>query len=250
MRDLTHIVKLKCPVQNVNDSVIAHKGALLSKPGIIAISGTGSNIFGVTETGKHIRNYAVYPYAAIAARFLSYDSVYKIIAGETDQTDNDFVNIVLKYFGVIDLSSLTRLASEGFPNDRIQRNKLLGDLAPEVTYAALNGSNLASQVCNKAAADIVTGIRLVGACFESDFLSVALIGSVANSIFIKDRITQILSVNTNKSYFLIEPALPAVLGAVVMAMQFNNIILNEQTLNNLRKSAKIINISGVNTDDK
>ena len=47
----TAVPGLVCPHLSVNDAVIAHAGALRSQPGIIAISGTGSIVFGVTPAG-------------------------------------------------------------------------------------------------------------------------------------------------------------------------------------------------------
>jgi glucosamine kinase len=64
----TTLPGLDCPRLVVNDAVVAHAGALLSQPGIIAISGTGSIIFGVTESGRHVRNYDFGHYAPTAAR--------------------------------------------------------------------------------------------------------------------------------------------------------------------------------------
>jgi glucosamine kinase len=141
-RELTRIDGLNCLSRHVNDAVTAHSGAFFSKPGIIAISGTGSNIFGITENGRHISNYNFHHYAATAARFLSYDTVYKIIAGETNQTDDDLVDQVLTYFEAADLSALSKQGSEGFTADKRARDKQFGNLAPVITNAALNGSDL------------------------------------------------------------------------------------------------------------
>lgn len=240
VRGLTKIDGLKCVSQHVNDAVIAHKGALISKPGIIAISGTGSVIYGITETERHIRNYDFHYYADTAARCLSYNSVHKIIAGETDRTDNEFVDKVYKYFSVKELSDLVIFGSEGFAEDYKQRDKLFGDMAPIVTNAALEGSHLAINICSQAASELVTGIRLIGANFKSDTISAALIGSVANSRFIKDTVCEKLSQKNNKEYLIEEPVLPAVLGAIILALQLNKIDINKQILNNLIKSAEII----------
>ncbi|HBL84838.1 MAG: hypothetical protein A2Y17_05110 [Clostridiales bacterium GWF2_38_85] len=240
VRELTHIDGLECSSQHVNDAVIAHKGAFLSKPGIIAISGTGSIIFGITESGKYIRNYNFHHYAATAARFLSYDTVYKIIAGETDRTDSELVEQVLKHFKVKDLAELAQLGSEGFVEDSRDRNKQFGDLAPVITDAALRGSHLAIEICNQAATAIITGVKLIGSCFDSETVAVALIGSVVNSVYIKNTINELINIQAYKKYNVIEPALPAVLGAITMAMEQKGIALNETVQNNLVKSAAAI----------
>ena len=91
VREITNIEGLNCPVQNVNDSVAAQQGAFLLQPGIIAISGTGSIIFGITESEQSIRNYDFHNYNG-AAQDLTYKSVHKMIAREIDETDKEFAN--------------------------------------------------------------------------------------------------------------------------------------------------------------
>ncbi len=240
VRELTNIDGLNCSQQHVSDFVIAHIGALLFKPGIISISGTGSVIFGITETGWQIRNHNFHHYAPTAARCLTYNCVYKIIAGEIDQTDSDLINSVLMHFKVKNLFDLIKLGSEGFEKDYRDRDRLFGDFAPVITSAALNGSHLAVDICKQAAVDIVTGIKLVGACFESDAILAALIGGVANSTFISNAVKNILSEEDNTRYILAKPALPAVLGAVIMAMRLDSIEVNERIQDNLFKGAGII----------
>lgn len=242
VRELTNVGGLNCPMQHVNDLVVAQRGAFLLKPGIIAVSGTGSLTLGITESGRSINNYwKFWWYENTSANGIAYNSIYKILTGETDETDDDFISIAFRHFGVDNLSALIELGIEGFVDDYVQRTKLFGDLAPAVTDAALKGSHLAEKVCNKAAEDIMTSIKLVGTCFESESVLTALVGSVANSTFIKKRVTQIIDEDKhNKRYILVEPAVPPVLGAVIMAMQLKEIALNDQILDNLYKGAEII----------
>jgi glucosamine kinase len=242
VREVTKIQGIKCLVWQFNDAVIAHTGALLSKPGIIAIAGTGSIVLGVTEMEKLIRNFDFHHYTYTAAERLAYQSVYKIIAGETDQTDEEFVNAVLKYFKSDCLSDLIKFGQGGFIENFQQRNKFFGDLAPVVTEAASCGSRLAQKVCVLAAENMVTGIKLVGACFESDVILTALMGSVANSVFIKNAIYDILSTENNMKYCLVEPVLPPVLGAIITAMRLCDleIEMTEKIKNNLLKGYEMI----------
>jgi glucosamine kinase len=242
VEELTSIEGLDCPKQYMTDVVAAQKGAFILKPGIIAVSGTGSLTVGITETGRKIDNYYNFGwYENTSAKGLAYNCVYKIIAGETDETDIDFINIAFRHFGVNGLPALIDLGVKGFMDDGIECNKHFGNLAPMVTEAALNGSRLAESICNRAARDIVTSIKLVGSCFESESVLTVLAGSVANSTFIKKRVTQILNEEkSNRKYMLVEPSLPPVLGAVIMAMQLVEIELSDQILNNLYKGAETI----------
>ena len=220
VRKLTVIDGLDCPKQHVNDSVIANVGALLFKPGIISIAGTGTITLGITESGQHVRNYDFNHYAPAAARTLSYDCIHKIIAGETDNTDRELISAAFRHFGVSDVHALAEFGAKGFMNDYPANVKLFGDFAPTITKLAQSGSRLAEEICHKAAADIATSIKLCGACFESNIVTVALIGGVANSEPIKEKISKSLtSERSNKVYNLVEPAVPPVFGAVYMAMR-------------------------------
>ena len=46
--------------------------------------------------------------------------------------------------------------------------------------------------------------------------------------------------NRNKEYVIEEPVLPAVLGAIILAIQLNKIDISKHILSNLIKSAEII----------
>jgi len=219
VRGLTKIEGLRCPVQHANDAVVAHRGALLFQPGIVAIAGTGSVIAGFTEEGKFIRNYDFRHYANSAACNLTYYSVEKLLAGETD--DTNFADQLLRYFGADDIAALKTLRKKDFGLGSAQRMKLFGDFAPAVTAAALDGSRLAGQVCARAAEETIEGIRLLGGCFASGPVPVALVGSVANSAFMKNAISELL--RGESKYALAEPALPPALGAVLMAAQLAKI---------------------------
>ena len=231
VRKLTKIEGLRCPIQHVNDAVVAHRGALLFRPGIVAIAGTGSVIAGITEKGKLVRNYDFKHYANNAACSLTYSCVERILAGETD--DTDFMDKLLRYLGAEDADALKALKAKGYGMGYAQMLKLLGDFAPEVTAAALRGSRLAGQVCARAAAETVEGIRLLGGCFVSSPVPVALIGSAANSTFMKNAVGELLRGECR--YALVEPALPPALGAALMAAQLAKIEI-EPFQRNLIKS--------------
>ena len=215
VRKLTKIEGLRCVVQHANDAVVAHRGALLFRPGIVAIAGTGSVIAGITEKGKFIRNYDFRHYANNAACSLTYGCVERILAGETDGTD--FTDKLLPYFGADDANALKALKEKEFGMGYARMLKLLGDFAPEVTAAALNGSRLAGQVCTQAAEETVAGIQMLGSRFTSALVPVALVGSAANSAFMKHAIAELL--RKKRKFTLMEPALPPALGAVLMAAQ-------------------------------
>jgi glucosamine kinase len=216
---LTEMPGLDCPRWHVNDAVVAHAGAFLNKPGIIVISGTGSIIFAINEEGRHIRNYDFYHYASSAARFLSYDAVFEMLAGNIGLSDQRLVRKVLDFWQVDSVSGLRDLGLNGFVRDRRERDRRFGEMSPFITEAAAEGSALARKVCDKAVEAIVVGVELLGSCFGSDEVSVGYIGSVVRSVYIKDRLTQALAARNGKQYRVKEPALSAVAGSVLIALE-------------------------------
>ena len=235
--ELTNIDGLDCPKVHVNDAVIAHVGAFLGQKGIIAISGTGAIIYGKTELERHIRNYDFNHRTKTGAQHITYNFVHRVLAGDVSETDNDIVDTLLRYFDVKDITELAWMGASGFEAGYLKRSELFGDFAKYITDAAVNGSDLAKSICEQAAFEIATGIKIVAACFESDNINVALIGSVANSGYIRECIEKYLVEAKNKSFILNNSVLPAEFGAIVMAMQRTDIELNENIISNLKKSA-------------
>jgi glucosamine kinase len=234
----TELPGMHCPRLHVNDAVIAHAGPLRSQPGIVAISGTGSIVFGVTPDGRSVRNYDFHHYAPTAARYLSYDTVFRIIAGETGAADRDFVETILDYWEAPDLAALAALGARGFIEDDQERKYRFGGMAGRVTRAAADGVPVARAVCDRAAAALSTGIRLVGACFPEDPVLVALVGSVARSPYVFQAVEQALAQDANRVYCLVHPALSPVQGAVLMALERAGVAADEALLKTLAESTQ------------
>ena len=223
INELTEIPGLSCAKKHANDAVVAHVGALLGQPGILAISGSGSIVYGITEKGEHIRNYDFNHRSKTGAQHLTFAFVHRVLAGDIDETDDEIVQALLKHFKVKNIPELAWLGAAGFENAYDKRKELFGSFAKSITDAAISNSNLAKAVCEQAALNLSTGIKMVGACFESDAINVALTGSVANSKYIKERIGKRLLSARNKSFILSEPVLQPEFGAIVMAMREMNI---------------------------
>ena len=230
----TTVPGLDCPRLHVNDAVIAHAGALRSRPGIIAIAGTGSIVFGVTETGRAIRNYDFRHYADSSARAVAHDAITRIVVGDAGEGDAALVDAVLQYWGVRDLPALRDLAASGFFEDRSELKYRLGEMAPLVTAAAGEGAPLARGACDTAAAAMGMGIRLVGTCFRDSSVQVALIGGVVRSPYMQGALQRALAQSLGPRYELREPALTSVQGAVLMALSHCGVVPGEEVFRNLR----------------
>ncbi|MFC5528816.1 BadF/BadG/BcrA/BcrD ATPase family protein [Cohnella yongneupensis] len=233
---LTELPGLACPKWHVNDAIVAHYGAHLANPGIIVISGTGSIVVGINENGQYLRNYDFHHYAASAARFIAYDAVFEVLAGNTDETDESLVQSMLRHWGVQSLSDLFELARQGFTEERQQRDKLFGRFAPTVTEAAEHGSSLAIKVCNRAISQIKVGIELLAASFANDTVDVAFIGSVINSAYFARTVSETLLQGNNRRYNVVQPKLPPVAGGVLYAMNRLTLPITDGIVSNIQKS--------------
>lgn len=233
VKKLLQIEGISCPVKFVNDAVIAHIGAFLFTPGIVAICGTGSVILGIDGKGKQIRNYDINHYAKASSRLLTQEFVIRVLIGKQNSTDKAICNKLYQHFSVCSLSQLEKLYLNDSKIWSGEINKLWGDFAVTITEEAANGSCLAQAVCNQAACEVSKGIECVNGYFEKPILDFALIGGVANSEYINERIRNSLQ---RKSYHIKSEVFPPEIGALLLAMKSINIAIDNTILSNLKKS--------------
>lgn len=237
---LTDLPGLTCPKWHVNDAVSAHSGALMTKPGIVVIAGTGSIITGITEDGQYIRNYDFHHYAASAARFISYDAVFETLAGHTNETDSDLIRLMLEHWNMSSIDKLAAAAKRGFTGDQRERDKQFGEFAPVLTIEAEKGSSVAVRVCSRAIDQMKVGIELIASSFVSDEVLVTFIGSVVNSPYFYQALSgQLTSAGRNKRYAVVKPQFAPVAGSVLLALKNLNIPIDEAIINNLHKSGHL-----------
>lgn len=217
MTAFTDLPGLHCPKLHLNDADIAHAGAHQSRPGIIAIAGTGTMIMGINEQGRKIRNGDLHHYAFSAARHLAYEAVYEVLAGYRDDSNTGLIMEMMKHWQVSSLEQLQELARQGFHPDPMKRNQQFGNFAPQVTKAAEQGSFVARRVCDRALEQLRLGIELVGSNFEEQHIEVAFIGSVIRSPYMKKKLRELLMANPMKQYRMVEPQYEPVVGAILLA---------------------------------
>jgi glucosamine kinase len=234
----TALPGLNCPRLHVNDAVVAHAGALEGRPGIIAISGTGSIVFGVTESGRHIRNYDFHHYAATAARHIAFDAVHRVLAEDMREQEDPFIRQICAFWNVPDVAALRALGMEGFVSGDFECTRRFGELACLVTEAARQGSPLARSVCDRAAATLSLGIRLVGTCFQERRVRVALIGGAVRSPYMRQAMATELARSQDRRYEVVDPAFSCEAGAVLMALERYGIAPDELILATLRATSE------------
>jgi glucosamine kinase len=230
--EFTACDELTCPRLHVNDAVIAHAGAFVSRPGIVVIAGTGSIIFGVTEAGRQVRNYDFHHAPATAARYLAYNAVHRLLAGEV-AGDDAFLAEVLAYWQVVDLRALREMGLFGFVADRFERDRRFGEMAPLVTAAAERGSPVARQICDQAAEALGVGVRLIGGCFLSESVPVAFIGGAVGSTYLRRALESTLMRAEKPRFVIEEPVFSSAVGAIIMALQNCGTRIDDAVASNL-----------------
>jgi len=235
-REIVAPLGLKCEPVIVNDCIPAHYGAFwqanseneckiisdkivrgagfCTNPGIIAVGGTGSIVTAINDSGAAVTNYDFHHYAGPRARDLAYLAVYRLIAGEFNDSDKELKAAILNHFNAADVAGLTKLGVSGFILDDKLRDKFFGELAPEITDAAKCGSAAAKAVCNIAVDDIVRGINLVAGSFKLSKISVVLMGGVLKDDYISGLVKSKLK---SDRFVVKEPVFDACMGAVKMA---------------------------------
>jgi glucosamine kinase len=236
VESLTDIEGLSCSKWHVNDAVVAHFGALKAKPGIVAISGTGSIILAISEDDTYLRNYDFRHYAASSARSIAYDAAFEILAGKTNETDCEMVQSMLQHWNVQTITEFGNIAKKGFLVDQRECNRKFGQFAPTLTEAAWQGSSLAKRVCDRAIDQIKVGIEMLAAFFSGKEVPVVFIGSVINSPYFNEKLSEQLLFGNNKRFLVVKPQFSPVAGAVLMGLDRLQIATHGAVIENLQKS--------------
>jgi glucosamine kinase len=199
------------PARAVNDSEVALAGAFGLGPGIVALSGTGSIILGRAVSGEFLRE-DWYQYYSGAARHLAFGVVQSVMLEEATDEDSALVASVLRHFGAATPAELRAHLRAHRHRDPRETTKIFGALAPAITAAATT-SPLAAAACDKAAAALAGGIRLLAVDLGMPRAAVAPIGALATSEAIRSRLVRDLP-----DCDVVEPRLPPVGGAAIMAL--------------------------------
>lgn len=238
IKELTDVEGLNCPKWHYNDAVAAHYGALLTRPGIVALSGTGSIIVALKEDGQYIRNYDFHHYTGSGARYIAYNATYEALAGHLDDTDQELLSSMLHFWDVDSLQELWQLGQLGFMEDRRERDRRFGQFTPYVTEAAIKGSHLAQRACNRAIEQLKIAIELVAPFLGEEKIPVAFIGSVINSPYFKSKLTALLNETGSKTYSIVEPRFTPVTGSVLYGIsRVTGSGIPEELLHHLEQSS-------------
>jgi glucosamine kinase len=232
--DFFQVPGLDCERLVLNDAVIAHRGALQGRPGIIVVAGTGSMILAIDKDGVEVESGQFEHYAG-AARHLVYEAVQLILTGTATAADDGFVASALAHWGAVDVPSLRRALLQLATADRMQVRHHYGAFAPVVTEAAAT-SPLADQALRDLALKTARGIRLLVPLIGESDARVATTGGLASTLAFTGRLADALGTEPTSSAVLVPPALDPLRGAAVIAYQRAGIGVDDELLGQLRDS--------------
>lgn len=228
-------IPASCPRSLVNDAVIAHRGALLGKAGVIVIAGTGSTALAITPDGREVENGWFEHYAG-AARHLAFDAVQMVLIGAAREDDAGFVSDVLAYWGASDVDELRAIILGLRRTERTEIMPRYGRLAPTITAAA-ETSPLADRALRELARKTARSVQLLAPVVGDDPVQVALEGAVATHPSFRSRFADALAEEPSAVPVAIVPAaLSPLHGAALLAYELAGIGWNDDLLAHLRRA--------------
>ncbi|MFE7603893.1 N-acetylglucosamine kinase [Brachybacterium paraconglomeratum] len=207
---------LTCPRTVVNDAVIAHRGALSGRAGVVVVAGTGSMILAIDEQGTDLESGQFGHYAG-AARHLACDAVQRILLGESSVADPLHTD-VLAHFGTADVDELRNAVLELSVAHHNDAKRSYGALAPQVTALA-EQSALADTALRHLADLTARGVRLLASSVATVPVPVACTGSLASDPSFRSRLAQALDGGEPRRTELVTPRLDPLGGAVLLALE-------------------------------
>lgn len=207
---------LDCPKVLVNDAVIAHRGALSGRAGIVVVAGTGSMILAISTDGIETESGQFEHYAG-AARHVVHDVVQRILIGDCAKTD-PLLDVVLEHFGTPDVVGLHAAVLARGSGDHNRAKRQYGGLAPQVT--AMAGS---SELADTALRDLVDrtarGVRLLAPVVSERPVPVSCTGALAATPEFLERLSPALTAAGPATLDLTPPRLGPLGGAAILALE-------------------------------
>ena len=202
-REFVESAGLPPPLACINDRVIAQRGALLGREGVVVIAGTGMITSAITEAGSEVVAWSFGEGGAPGAIILVRQLLARLAAEEVTRADESFARSVFSALGVAGASGLRALLLE-----RALSLPSMARLALLVTDAAQRGTPVAKTLCAAAVTSAVRGIRLVGFCIRAEEIPVVLIGGVIRSAFIRRGVEDRLAGNGRGGWWCESPSCP------------------------------------------
>ena len=225
---------LDCPRTFVNDAVVAHRGALLGRAGIVVVAGTGSMVLAIDENGVEVESGQFQHYAG-AARHVAFDVVHQVLAGRVEPADGELLTRVLGHWGAADVDALRRALRQQEDVAHNDVKRVFGSFAPVVTELA-DTSPLADRALRRLAEITADGVLLLAPLLQHTPVPVSLAGSLALDPAFSTRLDAALDVPGATPVRLAPPALDPLAGAGFLALRRLGVPLGPEVVRRLGSS--------------
>lgn len=227
-RDFYPLPQLSCPTRFVNDAVVAHRGALTGRAGVVVVAGTGSMVLAVDGADREFESGQFEHYAG-GARHLVFEAVHQLLQGRAGATDAELVDRTLAHFDVPDLPSLPARLVALAELDRNDVKRRYGDLAPAVTALA-DTCPVADRALRRLTDATAAGVLLLAPLTGVWPTPVACTGSLAQDPAFAARLATSLDLPGVSPTQLVPAGLGALGGAALMALQDAGVDVDRQVL--------------------
>jgi len=200
-----------------HDCRIALAGALSGRPGIVVIAGTGASVFGRNAEGADWRANG---WGSLfgdegSSYWVAMEGVRAALRAEDGRGPQTLLGeLLFSKLGITDANDLL----SGTRRNAWSRPELAA-LAPLVTSAAEAGDDVAQALIGRAADELAGSVAAVarGLGFSDTHVEVALVGGLLRSHLVRrDLQSRVLALLPAAA--LVEPELPPVVGAVLLAL--------------------------------
>lgn len=218
-----------------HDAPTALFGATAGRPGVVVIAGTGSVVFGVSETSETARAGGLgYLFSDEGSGFWLAAQMIRLAIKEQDNLleSRGILSLVLDFFKRTEIRQIT----DDFYNGKVSRDEI-ASLAKQAHEAAAAGNQAIREQIFYGAGVLTESVNSV-ACrlkFQSNF-PVAGVGGMFRAPLMNEYFKNSLAETVPQAEF-VKPRFGPAIGALLLAFRQARIEISEDLLNNLEQTS-------------
>jgi N-acetylglucosamine kinase-like BadF-type ATPase len=214
------------------DIDIAFAGAIPNGPGIVLNAGTGSFAYGRDDNGNYARSggWGYLLGDEGSGYYIGLEAIKLCLKQyEAGSDKSDLMSIILLEFGLDDITQvIPRIYSEA-----INRQKI-AEIAPIVLDAAMEGNSEARIIAEKAGHELSDLVRTIlnRLSYTKKPVKLCLTGGVFEK---HEAIVPVITDDLKDEVELTGPEFSPAVGAILIAMKDDDVVIDEDVFMNLRK---------------
>lgn len=217
-----------------HDIRIAHAGGLGGGEGVVLIAGTGSSTYGRTRDGRHHRTgWGFLLDDRGSGYFLGLQAmIATVMEADGRGVPTTLSATVRSLFGITDIDDILRIVYHaGVPVAQI------ASLAPEVIRAGEAGDTVALNITATGARELARMVETVARAlgFTGRPFPITMVGGLVERPGFYRRLVVEALHDLLPEGSVVEPALPPVAGAVILALAATGVPITESVVQNLKR---------------